>query len=179
MSGGGKGFGSQGQAGFLSPFDIGTANAAESFGTQAVVNRYQQLGLGGGGAMPSGPTTGAVPGIPGSGTTPTTGGSFASPLSAAGGTTAGNANAPSMPANRGFGSPAVANMGAGPTAMQMDIGTAPSLTGGIPAEFQALLGEAQTADMAQTAGGGGGSGKGGKGGGGIGALGSLAKMGGK
>jgi len=42
----------------------------------AMARRYQQLGLGQTGALPSGPTVGAVPGVPGSGTTPTTPGSF-------------------------------------------------------------------------------------------------------
>lgn len=43
---------------------------------EAMANRYKQLGLGETGATPSGPTTGAVAGIPGSGTTPTTPGNF-------------------------------------------------------------------------------------------------------
>lgn len=44
------------------------------------------------------------------------------------------------------------SFGAGPTAMQMDIGTAPSLTGGIMEEFQAMLGQLQTNDIGLTSG---------------------------
>lgn len=43
------------------------------------------------------------------------------------------------------------NFGAGSTAMQMDLGQLPSVTGGIPAETQAGLGAVQTADLSQTA----------------------------
>ena len=39
---------------------------------------------------------------------------------------------------------------AGPTGYQMDIGAAPSWTGGIPQEFQAALGEAQFQDLGET-----------------------------
>ncbi|HEX3525158.1 MAG TPA: hypothetical protein VHT52_24100 [Stellaceae bacterium] len=56
------------------------------------------------------------------------------------------------------------NMGAGSTAMQMDLGTAPSLTGGIPEEIQAMLGQVQTQDMSQTGQQQSGKGAGGKGG---------------
>jgi hypothetical protein len=69
------------------------------------------------------------------------------------------------------------NNGAGmPTAELMDLGMAPSLVGGIPAEFEAMLGQLQTQDLAQTSqmansGGGKGGGKGGAGG-----LASLGKM---
>lgn len=74
-----------------------------------------------------------------------------------------------------------ANSGAGmPTAELMDLGFAPSLTGGIPQEFEAMLGQLQTEDLSLTTpSGGGGGGKGGGGKGGLGALGGLAKMGGK
>lgn len=109
--------GSSGSAGFLSPFDKNAFNTAQQGAISAITNRYQQLGLGQTGAMPTGPAVGATPGIPGSGTTPTTPGNF----------------------------------GAGPTAYQMDIGQAPSITGGIPAETQAGLGAVQTADLSQTA----------------------------
>ena len=37
------------------------------------------------------------------------------------------------------------------TPEQMDLGIAPSMTGGIPAEFQAGLGQVQTQDLGQTA----------------------------
>jgi hypothetical protein len=43
------------------------------------------------------------------------------------------------------------NFGAGPTAMQMDLGSAPSLTGGLPEEIQAMLGQVQTQDLSETA----------------------------
>lgn len=42
------------------------------------------------------------------------------------------------------------NFGAGPTAMQMDLGQLPSMTGGIPEMFQAAMGQAQSQDLAQT-----------------------------
>ena len=44
--------------------------------------------------------------------------------------------------------------GAGPTGYQMDIGQLPSLTGGIPEEFQAVLGQLQTANLNNQSGGG-------------------------
>jgi hypothetical protein len=40
--------------------------------------------------------------------------------------------------------------GAGPTGFQMDIGAAPSLTGGIPRQFQGVLGEGQFQDLSET-----------------------------
>jgi hypothetical protein len=110
------GTGGGGQPGQIQGSD--TANAL--FGTQLSIgdmtNRYKQLGLGNLQATPSGPTSGAVAGVPGSGTTPTTGGSF----------------------------------GPGSTAMQMDIGQRPSLTGGIPQEFQGALGQGQFQDLSET-----------------------------
>jgi hypothetical protein len=39
---------------------------------------------------------------------------------------------------------------AGPTGFQMDIGAAPSLTGGIPRQFQGVLGEGQFQDLSET-----------------------------
>lgn len=42
------------------------------------------------------------------------------------------------------------SFGTGSTAMQMDIGALPSLTGGIPAEVEAGLGQVQTQDLAQS-----------------------------
>lgn len=42
------------------------------------------------------------------------------------------------------------NFGPGPTAMQMDLGQLPSLTGGLPEEIQAMLGQVQTQDMSET-----------------------------
>jgi hypothetical protein len=61
-----------------------------------------------------------------------------------------------------------------PTAELMDLGQAPSLTGGIPEQFQALLGQIQTSALqnASMAGAGSGKGGGGKGGG----LGSVAPL---
>lgn len=41
--------------------------------------------------------------------------------------------------------------GRGPTGFQMDVGALPSMTGGIPNEFRAALGEAQFQDLGQTA----------------------------
>jgi hypothetical protein len=54
----------------------GDATRLGGLSIEAMANRYAQLGLGQTGATPSGPTSGAVAGVPGSGTTPTTGGSF-------------------------------------------------------------------------------------------------------
>jgi len=73
----GGGIGAGGAPGHISAFDTGVANAAGGQSMQAMVNRYNQLGLG------------------------------------------------------------------NSTAEAMDIGAAPSLTGGIPAQFQALSGEIQ------------------------------------
>jgi hypothetical protein len=42
------------------------------------------------------------------------------------------------------------SFGAGSTAYQMDVGAAPSTTGGIPALFEAGLGTQQTQDLGQT-----------------------------
>ena len=42
------------------------------------------------------------------------------------------------------------SMGSGSTAQQMDLGAAPSLTGGIPAEFQAGLGQVQSGDLSNS-----------------------------
>lgn len=42
------------------------------------------------------------------------------------------------------------SFGAGSTPEQMDVGAAPSLTGGIPAEFQAAIGQGQTQDLGAT-----------------------------
>jgi hypothetical protein len=110
------GLGGGAQPGQIQGSDI--ANAM--FGTQMSIgdmtNRYKQLGLGQTNAMPSGPTSGAVAGVPGSGTTPTTGGAFAG----------------------------------GPTGLQMDVGGLPSLTGGIPREFQGALGQGQFQDLSET-----------------------------
>jgi hypothetical protein len=117
------------------------------FGTQLSIkdmtNRYNQLGLGGTGATPSGATSGAVKGVPGSGTTPVTPGTPASPgspgTSGFGGSfgVGGTSGMPASPAS-------------GPTAYLMDIGRAPSLTGGIPQEFQGALGEGQFQDLSET-----------------------------
>jgi hypothetical protein len=67
------------------------------------------------------------------------------------------------------------SFGAGSTAMRMDLGQLPSLTGGIPEEFKAGLGEVQNAAIQSSgSGGGGGGGKGGSAGGALSALGGLA-----
>lgn len=115
----------------------------------AMANRYGQLGLGGVGAQPQvGSTFGATPGIPGSGSTPVTPGEFSTgstTLQAAGGTGGLGSNA------GGTGSITGSVPTGGPTAFEMDIGEAPSWTGGIPQEFGAALGEAQFQDLGQTA----------------------------
>jgi hypothetical protein len=111
---------------------------------QAMANRYQQLGLGGVGATPSGPTSGAVKGVPGSGTTPVNPGQFTTGVAGGG----GPGGSP-FGGSGGPGSPGLPT--GGPTAFEMDIGVLPSETGGIPREFQAALGEAQFQDLGQTA----------------------------
>lgn len=59
----------------------------------------------------------------------------------------------------------IAPGGAGtPTAEQMDLGLLPSLTGGLPGEAEAVLGEIQNANLSQPSQSGGGKGGGGKGG---------------
>lgn len=110
-------FGTAGNPGFLSPFDLNAAAAGQGQATSELTQQYKDLGLGQNPATPAGPNQplqGNQP--PGSGTTPTTPGSF----------------------------------GAGSIPYQQDIGAAPSVTGGIPAQFQALLGQQQTADLGAT-----------------------------
>jgi hypothetical protein len=63
-----------------------------------------------------------------------------------------------------------------PTAEQMDLGQIPTLTGGLPGEALATLGEIQNANLSQSGGAGGGSG-GGKGGGAGSAAGAIAPLG--
>lgn len=72
------------------------------------------------------------------------GANAASPTGPAVGATPGIPGSGTTPTSGG-------SFGAGPTAFQMDVGAAPSLTGGIPAEFEALLGQVQTQDLGQTA----------------------------
>lgn len=67
----------------------------------------------------------------------------ASPSGPTTGATPGIPGSGTTPVNPG-------SMGAGSTAEQMDLGTAPSLTGGLPAEAQAALGQIQTQDLSQT-----------------------------
>jgi hypothetical protein len=137
------GIGGGGQPGQIQGSD--TQNAM--FGTQMSIgdmtNRYNQLGLGGTGATPAGRTHGAVAGVPGSGTTPVTPG------------TPATAGTPATPGTAGiFGSPGTpgtpATPASGPTAFLMDIGQRPSLTGGIPQEFQGAIGEGQFQDLSET-----------------------------
>lgn len=159
--GGQFGFGMPGAPGAISPFDFGQFQTALQNATNATTNRYQQLGLGAGSARPSGPTTGAVAGVPGSGTTPTAGGNFGA------GSTAYNMD---IGQNNQFAPPGSPG--------------APSLTGGLSEEALAGLGQLQTQDLSLTSqiAQGTNQGKsGGKGGGkgGLGAIGSLAKLGGK
>jgi hypothetical protein len=63
----------------------------------------------------------------------------------------------------------------GSTAEAMDLGQAPSLTGGIPAEFEAVMGQLQNAALNNPSGGSGGGKGGGKSaaGAGLSALGAL------
>lgn len=170
--GGKQGFGQEGSPGALSPFDIRAAQMGAERAGRATINRYAQLGLSAQGATPTSPG-GAAGGI--------------------GVANIGTQGGPNPNAQPGFGTapgvgpgggilPSFADVNAMPTAEQMDLGQAPSLVGGIPAEFEAMLGQLQTEDLSltsQMANSGGGGGKGGKGGGGLGALGGLAKMGGK
>jgi hypothetical protein len=137
------GSGGGGQPGQIQGSDTQNALFGTQMSIQDMTNRYKQLGLGGTGATPSGATSGAVKGMPGSGTTPVTPGTPASPgspgTSGFGGGFGGGAT-PGTP-----GTPA-----SGPTAYLMDIGRAPSLTGGIPQEFQGALGEGQFQDLSET-----------------------------
>lgn len=122
-------FGTAGNPGFLSPFDINAATTGATNAAADMTKQYQNLGLGQVAASPSGPNqpfkgggatsagAGSMQGwTPGSGTTPTTPGAF----------------------------------GAGSLPLQQELGQAPTLTGGIPEQFQALLGQQQTADLGQT-----------------------------
>ena len=154
MGGGGPSFGDFGSPGFVSPFDMHAVNAGRGASLQAMTNRYAQLGLSGTGATPTnrgGPAGGIGVGQIGA-----------------------NITGPEGP-----GVPPVA---AGETtAEMMDLGQAPSLGGGIPAQFDALLGMIQTANLANASqsGGGGGGGKGGGGKGGMGSMLPMMLMGGK
>lgn len=180
--GGKQGFGQTGAPGAISPFIMDAARTGAHQSGAAMANRYAQLGLSSVGATPAGNPFGQTPGgSPGGlpGGVGVGGGqnwdAGASPLQGPGGG--------SGPATLG-GPPQMldaGNAGAGmPTAELMDLGFAPSLTGGIPAQFEAMLGQLQTEDLSLTTpSGSGGGGKGGGGKGGLGALGGLAKMGGK
>ena len=125
------GTGGGGQPGQIQGSDISNAMFGTQASNTAMINRYKELGLSGTGATPSGPTTGAVPGVPGSGTTPTSTGPFIPGGGAGGGGGATGSWTPSTP-------------------LQMDIGQLPSWTGGIPNMFQAVLGEGQFQDLAET-----------------------------
>ncbi|HEX3521470.1 MAG TPA: hypothetical protein VHT52_05220 [Stellaceae bacterium] len=85
------------------------------------------------------------------------GGTSATPSGPTTGATPGIPGSGTTPTNPG-------NFGAGSTAMQMDLGSAPSLTGGLPEEIQAMLGQVQTQDMSETGQQQSGKGAGGKGG---------------
>jgi hypothetical protein len=137
------GSGGGGQPGQIQGSDTQNALFGTQMSIQDMTNRYNQLGLGGTGATPSGATSGAVKGVPGSGTTPVTPGTPASPGSSGtpGGSGAfGGATFPGTPGSSA----------SGPTAYLMDIGAAPSLTGGIPRQFQGALGEGQFQDLSET-----------------------------
>ena len=152
MAGSQPSFGDFGSPGFVSPFDMHAVSQGQGSSIQAMTNRYAQLGLSGTGATPH------------------------SPGGPAGGIGVGNIGA-SAP---GSGAPGTAPpVTAGETtAEMMDLGQSPSLGGGIPAQFEAIMGMIQNANLANASmsgGGGGGGGKGG-GGGGKGAMGALMPL---
>lgn len=122
-------FGSSGAPGFISPFDQNAFNQGLGNSLAAMTNRYQQLGLGQTAASPSGPNQPfkGVGGAQGSGSLQ--------------GWTPGSGTTPTTPGS----------FGAGSTAYQQDVGAKPSLVGGLPAEFEAGLGQQQTADLGATA----------------------------
>ena len=156
MGGGGGGFGDFGMPGHVSPFDMHAVDLGQGASMQAMTNRYAQLGLSGTGATPH------------------------SPGGPAGGIGVANIGA-NITGPEGPGVQPDPNQE--PTAEKMDLGQAPSLSGGIPAQFEALMGMIQNANLANASmsgGGGGGGGKGG-GGGGKGGIGAVAPllMGGK
>lgn len=157
--------------GFISPFDMHAFGMAQQAMTEAMTNRYAQLGLGATGATPAGAATGITPIHAGANAG---GGGFAG----GGGSSGGGGATGGWSVNPGSGTTPVnpGNMGAGSTAEQMDLGNMPSLVGGIPAEIQAGLGEVQTQDLSMTSTAG--QGGGGKGGG-AGSLLGLAAKGGK
>lgn len=139
--------------GTVSPFDQQAVGNALNLNEQAMANRYGQLGLSGQGATPT------------------------SPGGPAGGITGPLGNVTSGPGGISL---AGTNQSAMPTAEQMDLGMLPSLSGGLPGEAEALLGQIQNNNL-QAAGGSGGGGKGGMGGMGsmLGSVGKAAMMGGK
>jgi len=190
--------------GFVSPFDQQAVAGALNLGSEAMANRYAQLGLSGTGATPTspgGPAGGIGVGAIGTGAlpadltaTPGAGGTTGNPLEGNGafpvgpfpsGFTGSPTNFPgasgSMPTSFGPGTPFNATSGGGETTAEaMDLGQIPTLTGGLPGEAAATIGEIQNANLQTQSGNrGSGGGKGGGGKGGLGAIGSLAMMGGK
>ena len=91
------GTGGGGQPGQIQGSDIQNAMFGTQMSDLAMTNRYKQLGLGQVEATPSGPTSGAVPGVPGIGTTPTTTGPFIPGGGSGGGGGATGSWAPSTP----------------------------------------------------------------------------------
>lgn len=145
------------QVGQISGQASGDATRLGGMSVDAMARRYEQLGLGGQGAQPSGPTVAGQPGVPGSGYTPVTPGQFNPGGGTTGGTPGGGGStfggfghtvSEIQPGGGGGGTPGVPT--GGPTAFEMDAGVQPSWTGGIPQEFQAALGEAQFQDLGQT-----------------------------
>jgi len=116
--------------GFVSPFDQQVVGQAAKLGSEAMVNRYAQLGLSGQGATPT------------------------SPGGLAGGIGVGNIGTGMLPGTAGVGG----GIGSEPTAEQQDLGQIPTLTGGIPGEALAVIGDIQNANLQNTGGGGGGGG---------------------
>jgi len=133
--------------GFVSPFDQQAVGQAAQLGAEVMTNRYAQLGLSG---------QGATPGTPGG---------------PAGGIGVANIGRGMLPGSFGPGG----GIPSETTAEMMDLGQIPTLTGGIPGEAIATIGEIQNANLSnQSSGGGGGGGKGGGGGAGS-AISMLGK----
>jgi hypothetical protein len=135
--------------GFVSPFDQQAVGRAAQFSGEAMANRYAQLGLSGQGATPT------------------------SPGGPAGGIGVGSIGAGIIPGG-GLGGPGSPSE---TTAEMQDLGQIPTLTGGIPGEAMATIGEIQNANLAnQSSSGGGGGGKGGGGKGAGQAIGAIAPL---
>lgn len=123
-------FGTQGNPGFLSPFDIGVNTNALTTSTDELTQQYKDMGLGQNPATPAGPNQTFKGG----------GGGSAGGGGASGSWTPGSGTTPTNPGSFGGGS----------LPYQQDTGGAPSVTGGLPALFQANLGNIQNQDLGAT-----------------------------